>query len=110
MAEWDDMLGRVLGDPQQMEKITALAQSLMGGAPGAASEPPQAASASPSALPEPLRALLEQPAESGTDKRALLTAMQPWLDERHRRKMDRAMQLARMTRIAKLALREYGGE
>ena len=97
MADWEEMLGQVLNDPAQMGKITQMAQSLLGG------QPEQREDSAPSGL----EALLGQ--SGGDDKQALLTAMRPWLDQRHRDKMDRALKLAKMARLARLAMRESGG-
>ena len=58
------------------------------------------------------RAALLISASSASDSReqALLAAMKPYLSEKRRAKMDRAMQLAHMAKLAQLALSEAGGE
>ena len=43
MSEFEDRLNSILNDPAQMDRITAMAKSLMGSGE-AASEPPKAAS------------------------------------------------------------------
>lgn len=100
MDDLGDRIQEVLGDPAQMAQIMDLARSLMGGE-GEAPETP----ASPAAggMAEKLGALLGR--ESGqNEQQALLRAMRPYLSEKRQRKMDRAMRLARMAHLAKLAL------
>jgi len=100
MDHWEEQLGSILGDPQQMGKIADLARTLMGGGEtNSAPAPP---------MPElgKLAALLNGPAEGGRDVRALLEAMKPWLSEKRRAKLDRAVKLARMAKLAGIALGE----
>lgn len=94
MSELEDKINSVLNDPQQMEQITKLAQSLMGGDSGSS----QSAGFDLSALSS-LGAMAE-----GRDKQALLNAMKPYLSEKRRGKMDRAMKFARLAKLARLAL------
>ncbi len=106
MSELEDRLNSILNDPEQMARISSLAQSLMGGEakPGSSQTEAPAADA---ALPGKLAALLGQ--QSGDpDKRALLEAMKPYLSEKRRGKLDRAMKLTRMAKLARLAMGELG--
>ena len=100
MDNWEQQLGSILGDPQQMGKIADLARTLMGGGG------PEAAPAPPMPDLGKLTALLNSPAEGGRDARALLEAMKPWLSEKRRAKLDRAVKLARMAKLAGFALGE----
>lgn len=113
MSELDEMISGVLSDPEQMAKITKLAQSLMGGDEAAAS------TAAPAADTTGLDALgldgetlarIARLMRSGMgqtrEEQTLLEAMRPYLSEKRRRKMDRAMKLARLARIARLAIGE----
>ena len=104
MGELEDRLNSILSDPGQMEKIAGLARSLMGG-DGAAPEP----SAPDAGLLKKLGGLMAQNTQTPSREQALLAAMRPWLSERRREKMDRALQLARMARLAQLAMGELGG-
>ena len=104
MSELEEQLNSILNDPEQMARISSLAQSLMGG------EGPPAPSPSPGgegALPGKLLSLLGRQEGDG-DKRALLEAMKPYLSEKRRGKLDRAMRLTRMAKLAKLAMGELG--
>ena len=127
MSEWEDQINSILSDPEQMSRITELANSLLsgGGSAGAAAEADTAGSMPDlSRLAESLRgggsadsALLGRlgrllhsaQAENGREQ-ALLEAMKPYLSEKRRSKMDRAMQLAHMAKLAQLAMGELGGE
>ena len=108
MSEFEDKLNSVLGDPAQMEKIANLAKTLMGG-DGGAQEP----------SPEPFGGLDIDPGlisrigrlMNGDDnKQRLLQAMEPYLSEKRRGKMDKALKIARLARIAKAAMGEEGGD
>lgn len=106
MNELEEQINRVLSDPGQMERLAGLARSLMGSEKAAPSAAPDA--------PMPDAALLKRLSglmQNGGNGRetALLEAMRPWLSEKRRGKMDRAMQLARMARLARLAMEEMGG-
>lgn len=104
MGELEDRLNSILSDPGQMEKIAGLARSLMGG-----ENPAPAAPAPDAALLQKLGGLMASSAQAPGREQALLAAMRPWLSERRREKMDRALQLARMARLARLAMGEPGG-
>ena len=48
---------------------------------------------------------------SGDDnKQRLLQAMEPYLSEKRRGKVDKALKIARLARIAKAAMGEEGGD
>ncbi len=112
MADMEGMearLDQILGDPKAMNAIADLAQKLMaGGQDGEAPpQPPKEASA-----PALAGLLGKLSANGGGDsrQRQLLQAMRPYLKEERRRKMDRALRLARMARLAETALSQLGGE
>lgn len=118
MSEWEDRINSILGDPEQMARISSLAQSLMGGeAPGDAPSGEGLAGlagsllggdgGADSALLGKLGKLMGQAGGDG-DKRALLEAMKPYLSEKRRGKLDRAMKLTRMAKLARLAMGEMG--
>lgn len=104
MAELEDMINSVLSDPEQMSKIAGLAQSLMGGE-----------SSSPSQPPFDQKAMgIMQKVMGGDSKpgcsEALLRAMQPYMSEKRRLKMDKALRLAKMAKLAGFAMEELGGD
>ena len=105
MSELEEQINRILSDPAQMEKLSGLASLLMGGESG---------EAAPSPAPAPDPGLLQKlggalGGGAAGKETALLEAMRPWLSEKRRHKMDRALQLAKMARIARLALGQMGG-
>ena len=109
MEEWEDRINQVLNDPEQMEKISHLAQSLMGGGDG---ETPSASPLEGLGLDVGMLGrvgqLLSQ--ETGQSRQqGLLSAMKPYLSPKRQEKLDRAMKLARLSHLAKLALGEDKG-
>lgn len=110
MSELEDMISSVLNDPEQMNMISSLAKSLMGG-----QDEPGNGKASAPAMPDidpamlgRISRLMQAGNEDNTNERALLEAMRPYLSEKRRNKMDRAMKIAKLARIAKLAIGEMG--
>lgn len=121
MAEWEDKLGAILNDPQAMSRIMALAQSLGGESKGDASPPPGEPEPEPPAetgglgldpklMEMGMRAMAAY--QSGDDKRtALLEALRPFVKEARYAKVDRAIQIAKLSRVVRAALEGLkGGE
>ena len=110
MNELEDKINRILADPTQMEKLAGLAQSLMGGG-GAGALPSGGAQAPPPFDPGMLQKLSRAMNGSGGESsgQALLRAMEPWLSEKRRGKVDRALRLARLAKLAQVFLGEAGG-
>lgn len=143
MSEFEEKLGSILGDPNAMAQIMALAQSLGGSAAPAA---PQDAAALPEAglegeyvpvgqgeaggsqaaapdLSGVLNALggldpqliqsgmeLLGQLSSGEDQRvALLLALKPFLKEERYAKIDRAIQIAQLSRVLRVAFQLFKG-
>ena len=108
MSEFEDRINSVLGDPAQMEKITQMAKSLMGG-----EDAPQKSPGLPDIDPKlftRLSSLMSAGGGENSRRQALLEAMRPYLSEKRRTKMDRALQLARFARLARIAMNEMGDE
>ena len=123
MAELEEKLSAILGDPRAMGQIMELARSLSGGEEGTGKsggpdQPAAEPEASREAGPDPsaqlgqldpdavrrgMRLLL---ARGGEDSRsaALLSALKPFLKEDRRAGLDRALELARMIRLVRTAL------
>lgn len=130
MGELDEKLNAILGNQQAMGQIMALAQSLgssgvLGGQEnGQAGE--QAPPPEPPAAPgkDPLSALGEidprilqlgmrvlQEYQRGDDRKtALLTALRPFVREERYDKLDRAIQIARLSRVIRVLLEALGKE
>ncbi len=123
MGELDEKLNAILGNPQAMGQIMALAQSLG----GQMEHPPeQKDGAVPSGRDEgePLFSLgdldprlmqvgmrvLQEYQRGDNKKTALLTALRPFVKEERYEKLDRAIQIARLSRVIRVALEELGKE
>ena len=134
MSEFDDKLGAILGNPDAMSQIMALAQSL-GGGPGAQAQP--SAPSPPPSSPQPaVQAPAETPDLSGLfgmlgdldpaliqtgmqlfsefsksddEKTALLLALKPFLKKERYAKVDRAVQIARLSRVLRVAFQLFKG-
>lgn len=113
MGELEDRINSVLSDPKQMEQILDMARSLMGG-----EEPPKQGGGLGSLLQGGgggaetgmlgrLSGLMNTGADG--DRRALLEALGPWLSAKRREKLERAMRMARLARVASAVLGETGG-
>lgn len=115
MSDFEDRLNSILNDPAQMEKITSMAKSLMGGGEPS-QEPPQAEPKKDTGLfetfdPAVLGRLTKAMGSMNRkdEKRALLEAMKPYLSPKRREKLERAMKLARMIHMAEIAFGASGG-
>lgn len=100
MSELEDRINSVLNDPEQMEKITRLAKNIMGDAE------PAGNGLDPAMLSRLSSALS---GGGGGKSAAVLEALKPYLSEKRRGKVDRAIRLARLAGIARLAMNEDGG-
>ena len=134
MSEFDEKLGAILGNPEAMSQIMALAQSL-GGSQGTQAQP----SSSPS--PPPASPAVQAPAEGADpsalfgmlgdldpaliqtgmhlfselsrqddERSALLLALRPFLKPDRRAKLDRAVQIARLSRVLRVAFQLFKGK
>ena len=127
MSELEDKINGILGDPAQMEKIAGLAKSLMGcgdcgtesaekakSTGGGLDSLMQSLGGSDGAIDPAMLARLSRAFSSGAgekkQERALLEAMKPYLSEKRRSKMDKAIKLARLASIARIAMGEMGGD
>lgn len=100
MSQLEEQLGQVLSNPQLMQQIQSLAQSL-----GAGQKPEEPAPPSPS-LPLPDPGLLQRVsalagnAGVDADQQALLNALGPYLSRERVSKLEKAMRAARMAVFA----------
>ncbi len=101
MSELEDMIGKILGDPSEMEKITQLASELFGG--GESAEKPQ----SGPDMGKMLSGLMKS-SSSGNDKAALVAALGPYLKPERRQKLEKALRISRLAGLAGLAMSEMG--
>ena len=129
MAEFEEKLNSILGNRQAMDQIMALARSLSGGEsqgeeeehppsgeeeqePGSHAAPPSDLSALLGQLdPQMIRVGMEviRQVQSTEDRNAaLLQALRPFLKEERRGRLDRAIRIARMTRMIRAAITAFG--
>ena len=109
----EQQIGAILQDPQQLQKVFALAQSLGLSPPEPPAEPSPAPAAPPSfpqnapqaAVSDALGDLLQKAGQLDRRQENLLNALKPFLKPERREKIDRAMQAARISRLAGAALR-----
>ena len=109
----EQQIGAILQDPQQLQKVFALAQSLGLSPPEPPAEPSPAPVAPPSfpqnapqaAVSDALGDLLQKAGQLDRRQENLLNALKPFLRPERREKIDRAMQAARISRLAGAALR-----
>ena len=129
MGELEEKLNAVLGDPQAMSQIMALAQSLGGPASAPSEQAAPAPKAEPPSAGPDLSSLLEGLSGGGLDPRlmqvafrvmndpranndervALLQALRPFVRERRYAKLDKAIQIARLARLIRIALDTFKG-
>lgn len=132
MAEFEDKLNSILSNQEAMNQIMALARSLSGGQtetppalePPAEKEATYVPAAEGAEQPD-LSAILGQidpkmlqvgmdvirQVQNTEDRNtALLAALRPFLKEEKQARLDRAMQIARMTKLIRAALGALGGK
>ncbi len=99
MSEIEDMLGKMLSDPEEMAKISRLASSLFGG---------EAENKKPENDMGAMLGSLMGKGMSGGDKAAFVEALGPYLKPERRRKLEKALKISRIAGIAGIALNEWG--
>lgn len=95
MAELEDKLNALLNDPNMMQQIMSMAQS-MGAAPSPKGE------GLPDLDPAMLMKLSSLASQGTIDKnqKTLLKALHPYLSQQRIRKLEKAMRAAQMAKVA----------
>lgn len=124
MGEFEEKLNSILGDQQAMGQIMALAQSLGKQSPSDQEEKdtvPEPAEDAPPDLSQlmgnldpkmvqlGMRLMREYQQDDGQNT-ALLQALRPYLREERRGRLDKAVQIAKMSRLLRVALGSLGGK
>lgn len=110
MEGMEDKLSSILGNPDLMQQIMTMAQSLGGG-----QEPPPEAPKPAPALPEldmgTIQKLTGLMGQTNIDRnqQALLRALMPYLSGARIQKLENAMRAAKMAGFAAVMLRQQGG-
>lgn len=114
MEGMEEKLNAILSDPQAMQKIMSLAQSLGQGAPPP--QEPEKRLETPSALPSFDPAMLQKlsrlAGQSGIDsnEQALLKALGPYLSRGKVFRLEKAMRASKMARLASSFLSSGGAQ
>ena len=115
MGEFEEKLDQILNNPQAMEQIMSIARSLGGSPPNPTDVRPE---------PNPCSTPIDSPGEGGFDPElltsimsllaqsqhgsneriALLQALRPFVKEQRYAKLDKAIQIARFSRLIRMAL------
>lgn len=124
MGEFEEKLNSILGDQQAMGQIMALAQSLgkqsssdqeeKDTAPEPAEDAPPDLSQlmgnlDPKMVQLGMRLMREYQQDDGQNT-ALIQALRPYLREERRGRLDKAVQIAKMSRLLRVALGSLGGK
>lgn len=111
MGDFEEKLDSILNNPQAMSQIMALAQSLGGASASSAPEPPPPPPPSPDLgfqldpqLLSNIVSLLGQYNSNDDQRVALLNALRPFVKEQRYAKLDKAIQIAKLSRMARMAL------
>lgn len=127
MSDFEDALNKIMSSPEDLEKIMGLAKSLSGSSGGASPDDGTAArdNAEPSgdtpsgdgilgSLPnlDPkmlgmLGRLMGAYGSGGGDKAELIGALRPYLKETQRGRLDRAAEISKLAKLAKIAMSEF---
>lgn len=102
MDDFGDKLNSILNDPAALSRIGELAKSVMGGDQETKGEEPEL---DPGLISRVMSLMKRKGVKS--EERALLEAMKPFLSERRREKMDKAIKLARLASLAGLRPRSW---
>lgn len=101
MEGMEEKLGAILGNPQLMQQIMTMAQSLSGPQEVQTPEPQQPPS-QPDFDPALLQKIMGIAGQMGVDphQQALLRALQPYLTRSRIEKLERAMRAAKLANLA----------
>ena len=105
MSELDDKLGAILGNPQLMQQIMNMAQSLGQADPSPPSKqeiPVESGAVSPEFDPAIVSKIMSLAGKSKIDRnqRTLLDALEPYLSRQRLQKLEKAMRAAKLADVA----------
>lgn len=125
MGDFEEKLEHILNNPQAMSQIMSLAQSLGGSSSAQSPSPPagQGSAAPEQPVPPPptpkpgdglgqldpkllsgIASLLGQYNSNDDQRVALLNALKPFVKEQRYAKIDKAVQIAKLSRMIRMAL------
>lgn len=103
----EDKLNQILNDPDSMAQILSMAKSF-GMHSEQTSEPTPAPPTVDEGMMLGLMQIMQQVQQTDGKQEALLQALKPFLAPERREKLDKAMQLARISHLAGFALKNSG--
>ena len=114
MDNMQNGINSILENPEMMQKIMAMAQSLGGGQTAPPPPPPQEPSPAPPFPDVDISMLQKISAMAGktnldNDQRTLLSALQPYLSHDRISRLERAMRAAKLAGLASGLLGAQGG-
>lgn len=101
MEDLEGKIGEILSDPEAMSNIFSMVQSL-GLSPPTQEEPPSASSGLDMM---PLISALSSSMETDSKEAALFGALRPFLKPERQEKLDRAMKVGQLSKVATAALK-----
>lgn len=116
MSELETRLHELLNNPAELEKLTSMASQLMGGsAAGSSADSGSANSGAEGGLLGNLGSFFSGMGLSAApprqpDKTEVLRSIAAYLAPQRREKLEKAIRLAQVARVASFALGERGGE
>ena len=113
MDDFEEKLNTILSSPETMEQIMAIAGSLggaMGGGPDGESEQQGGDDPLDPGLLFKLLPLLQEYQSDSGEKQALLRAMKPFLRPESQTKLDKAVQITRLTRVLRAGMKLFRGD
>lgn len=118
MSEFEDKLNSILSSPEQMQKIMDMAKQLSSSQSHSNAEPepetqkddaPGGAGALDPKLLSMVTKFMSAYSSASDEKADVLRALRPYLRTERQEAIDRAVELARLAKIARLALSEFSG-
>lgn len=106
----EDKLSAILSNPQMMQNIMTMAQSLSQNTPSQSAEPGKQEIPLPDIDFSMLQKLGSMGSQTGIDpqQKALLSALTPYLSQNRVQKLERAMRAAKIARLASVFLNSGG--
>ncbi len=110
MDDMEEKIGSILSNPQMMQQIMSMAQSLGGQQQMPDGPPPKQEAPVPEIDPAMIQRFSGLARQSNIDKReqALLRALSAYISKEHIQKLEKAMRAAKIAKIASSALGQRG--
>jgi hypothetical protein len=109
----EDKINSLLSNPEEMGKLAKMAAKLMdGGLPenSAPQKEPEESGLDPSMMATIGKIMKGLGGGGGGGKKDLVSALCPYLEEGRRRRLEKAMRMAQVVKVAGTAFSEFGGD